>query len=229
MRQLYNGILKVPKQLLSQQAQNNQAEETESNVPKQIKIARLYSLLYLIKSLVTAFIIVLLPNSIYEFKIWLLLVFRTVCIVNIIYNRSFESRKDHVVEILNESIFITLIVISNYFRSESDWNKIVEGLYIGIVLTHLLVLFTISGICGFVTIIAAAKSCKTRTLNRSKNKIQDWAAAQNNDQNPLGDANRQACILDLKNDFEEIKSSDQMQRTFCASTGFAPTHHPRHF
>ena len=69
MRQLYNGILKVPKQLLSQQAQNNQAEETESNVPKQIKIARLYSLLYLIKSLVTAFIIVLLPNSIYEFKI----------------------------------------------------------------------------------------------------------------------------------------------------------------
>ena len=81
MSHLYSGILEVPKQLLSQQTQNNQdenqdenqdknqTEETESNVPKQIKIARLYSLLYLIKSFVTAFIVVLLPSSIYEFKI----------------------------------------------------------------------------------------------------------------------------------------------------------------
>ena len=121
MRHLYDGILKVPQQLRSQQVQNyqdesqsedqsenqnkdqskdqsedqikdqsenqsedkiedqsedqieyqseDQTEETESNVPKQIKIARLYSLLYLIKSFVIAFIVVFLPNSIYELKI----------------------------------------------------------------------------------------------------------------------------------------------------------------
>ena len=118
--------------------------------------------------------------------------FQTICIVNNIYNRSFESRKDHVVEILNESIFITLIVISNYFRSESDWNKIVEGLYIGIIFTHLLVLFTISGICGIVTIKATAKSCRTWISNRNKNKIQDCATTENNGNNPLVDASRQA-------------------------------------
>ena len=103
---------------------------------KEIKLARLYSFLFLLKRLVLVIAIVLVPSSQSSFanKILFLLLLQGGHIVYAIYIRSFEKRKDQAVEILNEIVYFALLILLIKFYSEEKWTNFAIHLYIGIIL-----------------------------------------------------------------------------------------------
>ena len=72
-RELYSNIRKAPKESLyeEQEREGDEAQHPEDlmTVPLSIKIARLYYLLFLIKRIVMVLIVVLIPGSVFAFKI----------------------------------------------------------------------------------------------------------------------------------------------------------------
>ena len=67
-RELYSGIINFPEGLLYQGTQNNQGEEAQSSnnelhVSQKIKIARLYTLLFLVRRLILIIIVVFMSSS----------------------------------------------------------------------------------------------------------------------------------------------------------------------
>ena len=154
------------------QRSQTQTPDIEPDVPKNVKIARLYYFLYLLKRLIMIFIVVLLPNSLFEFKISILVALQTAYIVYSIFNRSFDQYKDHVVEIFNEFVLLILMILLNKYNSESDWTEMAESLYIGIILSQLWILLFVSLINGCVKLVKAVNQCinsnSEETQNRSR-------------------------------------------------------------
>ena len=67
-REFYHGLLEVPKGYLYQRKQEKENRETHnltetSMLPPKVKIARLYSLMFLVRRLVMIFLVVLIPSS----------------------------------------------------------------------------------------------------------------------------------------------------------------------
>ena len=67
-RELYSGIINFPERLLYQRTQDNQGEEAqssknESHISQKIRIARLYTLLFLVRRLILIIIVVFMSSS----------------------------------------------------------------------------------------------------------------------------------------------------------------------
>ena len=84
-REFYLGLLEVPKGYLYQRKQEEENHETQnpnelSKLPLKIKIARLYSLMFLVRRLMMIFLAVLIPSSQSSFslKISILFILQTV-------------------------------------------------------------------------------------------------------------------------------------------------------
>ena len=142
-RELYNGIYEAPK-VKPNQKQEDENEEVHksskaSELPRQIKIARLYSSLFLIKILLTVLIVVLIPSSISLFapKVLSLLLLQTAYILYANCIRIFAESKNQVIEICNELVFFTLIIFLIQLYSESKWTDLTTNTFIGIIVSQL--------------------------------------------------------------------------------------------
>ena len=107
-----------------------------SEMIHEIKIARLYSFLFLARRMITILIVVLIPSSprFFAYKILFLLFLQTAYILHTIFIRSFKETKDQVIEVLNEFVIFTLMFLFIMFYSDEKWTDIVIFLYIGIIL-----------------------------------------------------------------------------------------------
>ena len=150
-----------------QEEGGSEAQHTESSiaVPMSIKIARLYYLLFLIKRSIMILIVVLIPSSVFTFKISLLLILQIACILYAFYVRSFENKKDQIVEELNEiAILVAMAVLANN-SSEGKWTDTGTFVFIGVILMHSWILFIVSVTTAVVNL--------TRYLKKRENPSQE--------------------------------------------------------
>ena len=150
-----------------QEEGGSEAQHTESSiaVPMSIKIARLYYLLFLIKRSIMILVVVLIPSSVFTFKISLLLILQILCILYAFYVRSFENKKDQIVEELNEiAILVAMAVLANN-SSEGKWTDTGTFVFIGVILMHSWILFIVSVTTAVVNL--------NRYLKKPEGKSQD--------------------------------------------------------
>ena len=166
-REFYSGIRGVPKRYLYQrrEQQNNQEVETSektSGFPQKIKLARLYYLLFLFKRFVIILTVVLMPNSMFSAKMPYLILLQTACIVYATCVRSFPRNKDQSIEALNEIVFLVLIILVTKYNSESKWTTTTSNIFIGVILSHLIILLIVSIISAITKIVKFINESKTR-------------------------------------------------------------------
>ena len=130
-----------------------------SDVLQKVKTARLYYTLFLARRLVFVLFVILFPSSgsLFSLKILSLLFLQTVYILYAIFVRSFEKSKDQVVELSNEAVFFVLMMLLIRFYSEEKWTNIAVHLYIGIILSQLLILFIVSIAYGIIRLVRLIK------------------------------------------------------------------------
>ena len=61
-----------------------------------------------------------------------------------IYVRYFDIVKDNIVEIYNECIYLTMLVILGYYRKEDRWNQVLIYLYMALMMSCALFLLVVS-------------------------------------------------------------------------------------
>ena len=178
-RELYNGIYEAPK-VKPNQKQEDENEEVHksskaSELPRQIKIARLYSSLFLIKILFIVLIVVVIPSSIslFALKVLSLLILQTTYILYTIFVRIFAESKNQVVEVCNELVFFTLIILLMQLYSESKWTDLTTNIFIGIIVSQLWILLIVSMTNAIARLIRFIIHCK------DKNKRLQFEEAHN--------------------------------------------------
>ena len=157
-----------------QEEGGSEAQHTESSiaVPMSIKIARLYYLLFLIKRSIMILVVVLIPSSVFTFKISLLLILQIVCILYAFYVRSFENKKDQIVEELNEiAILVAMAVLANN-SSEGKWTNTGTFVFIGVILMHSWILFIVSVTTAVVNLNKYLKKRKNPPHETNFDQIQ---------------------------------------------------------
>ena len=168
-RELYASITKVPNRCLyeEQEGEGDQAEHPENSVavPFSIKVARLYYLLFLFKRTIMILIVVLASDSLFVLKIWLLFILQIASMLYALFVRSFASKKDQIVEILNEIVILTLIALLAKYNSKEKWTDASENAFIGIILLQSWVLLAVSTISFIVKFIRFIRICNGRSEN----------------------------------------------------------------
>ena len=170
-RELYNGILEIPRRSLHKIEQEKDVTEDQelketSVALNKIKIARLYYFIFLVRRLAMVLIIIFIPRSSLRIRISSLLILQITYLLYTIFVRSFEKIKDQVVEISNECVLLILIIFLTNYPSESDWTNTSEDTLIGIILSQLLILFLVSIANAIIQFVRYVK----------KNKIADSSA-----------------------------------------------------
>ena len=174
-----------------QEAENdeNQQNIETLKVPHQIKVARLYSFLFLARRFIMVLIVVLIPSSksMFPLKILLLIILQTDYIAYTSFVRSFEKTKDQVVEVLNEIVYFVLILFLIKFDSEPKWTSFTVYLYIGIIFTQLLILSLTSITGGIIGLVRLAKrSITNRGINIAEEcENVNESVKENNDHSSL--------------------------------------------
>ena len=104
--EFYVGIMTVPQQHI-------QDDEPEENVevPYQVKMARLYTSVFLVRRLLMVLVIVIPSESYNSFKIWSSIALQTAYIIYLANFRCFERLKDKIYEIANEIIYLNFMVM----------------------------------------------------------------------------------------------------------------------
>ena len=160
-REFYSGMCTAPKRLIRQQKQkkrhkNRQAQEPkETFAPKDIRVARLYYILFLARRMMMALIIVIVPGTMIVLKMSLLFVLQVACIAYAVSFRSFENKKDQAVETFNECIIAILMIFVTKFDSNEKWTDTSSDAFIAVILfqSWILLLVSMGGvilkICGF--------------------------------------------------------------------------------
>ena len=62
----------------------------------------------------------------------------------VIYARYFDIVKDNIVEIYNECIYLTLLILLTYFRKEDRWNDVIIYVYMGLMMSCAFFLLIVS-------------------------------------------------------------------------------------
>ena len=178
-RELYSGIREVPKWYLSQQEQEDEMDKTQKPeikllVPQDIKVARLYYLLFLAKRLVLILFVVIIPSSysLFAYKILLVLTLQTAYVLYTIFVTSFARNKDQIVYISNEFIFQILISLLIKYHNALKWTDTSENIYIGIIVSQLWILLIVSIISGSFKLVRILRQRKN-TPNKSASIDED--------------------------------------------------------
>ena len=131
-------------------------------------------------------IVVLIPSSVtlFSLKILSLLLLQTVYTLYAIYLRSFEKNKDQVVEVSNELVYFILIILLIRLYAESKWTDIAVYLYIGIILSQLLVLFIVSIVNGVISLIKLIKNFST---SNDINNCEEFQSENNSEKESNGE------------------------------------------
>ena len=158
-----------------------QSTKKSSIVPNKTRFARLFYVLFLLRRLVMILIVVFMQDSVFRFKVTLLLFLQTISLVYASLVRSFANKKDQIVETFNEAVILVLMVLLASFNSQEEWNDIRVYTFIGIILLQSYILLFISMVCAIVLIIRFIQKCQTKT------RIVSFEEDESKDQNTEDD------------------------------------------
>ena len=104
--EFYVGIMTVPQQHIQDDEPEDNAE-----VPYQVKMARLYTSVFLVRRLLMVLVIVIPSESYNSFKIWSSITIQVAYFIYLAKFRCFERMKDRMYEIANEIIYLNFMVM----------------------------------------------------------------------------------------------------------------------
>ena len=162
-----------------------EVSNTHSEVPTKVKIARLYPFLLLIKRLYMVLVIVWIPDTLFEVKIYSLMTVQLFHVFHAYMIKNFYSLKDHVTDVMNEVIYLILIFSLSRLTNYSKWNVKSTSIFVGIILSYSCFL-AISNTITFIQILKSqVKACRnyTEKPNSEQNRVnhgEPYSNVQNN-------------------------------------------------
>ena len=123
--ELYSGIITVSQQ-------QNQVNEPQRNteVPFQIKMARLCTSIFLIRRLLMVFIIVVIPSESYiGYKAWVAIILQIYYLGYLCIFKCFERGKDRMYELVNEITYLCFMIMFFCILGKIKYFKIKDTLF----------------------------------------------------------------------------------------------------
>ena len=158
----------VPKQ--------NQGNDFDENaeVPYEIKMARLYTSVFLLRRLLMVLIFVFISESYNSFKIWSLISLQVAYVLYLFKFRCFERMKDKIYEIANEVMLLGFMV--TFFVLQSRF----ENLNMEVSLLNALLLQSLFLLAGSLStsIIALIRKCGRSQANQVETGIHSFSAVK---------------------------------------------------
>lgn len=123
----------------------------------------------------------------FETKIYSLIAMQVIRVNYSYWIRSFNLMKDQIIEILNEIIYLVLIVLLTQYTDFDKWTKLATFVYIGIILSYTWVLLAFS-IFAFIKAILRVDLVK-KFLKNLLIKFKIWLRNDNqNDNHEIDDS-----------------------------------------
>ena len=152
-KEFFNGIRQCPQNKVTHDDDSENNEMVNSRVPTRIKIARLYTLLFLFRRFMIICIIILMDDFAYGFKISILILIQFLYLCYIIFSRCFQKVSDQLCEIINEAIYLIAVISLAHLTTANEWSKTAENAFIGLILMNAIVLLLVALITAISNII----------------------------------------------------------------------------
>ena len=104
-KELYNGIRQCPQNKIVQDHNSGSDYINKNEVPAKVKMARLYTLLFVLRRFMIISVMILMEDLVYALKISILILMQLLYLCYIIYSRCFHRVSDQMCEIINEVIY----------------------------------------------------------------------------------------------------------------------------
>ena len=112
---------------------------------------------YLIQRLLLWMIAVLWNNGSVYIKLGVYSIIQLCCFIYIIGVRPFNNIKENVFEVINDGLYLILVVLLFQLESESTWTKLFQIIYICIIFMNNILIFIISLLCFIKDLIVKIK------------------------------------------------------------------------
>ena len=155
--------------------------ENDIEISFHVKMARLYTFVFLLRRLLMAFIIVIPSESIVNFKIWSLLILQAAYIYYLVKFRCFQRIKNKIYEIVNEIVYLMFMIMFYFMLSKSE-NSRMEVVVLNVMLFQSIFLFAGSLHTFVSTIINIRKimSEQNGQANQDDVEIHSFSAIRSN-------------------------------------------------
>ena len=124
----------MPEQDQNEKKDTKAKHDKKPKVPSKVKIARLYPFLFLLRRLYMVLIIVFVPNTRFEVKIYSLIGMQILRTFYAYMITNFHSMKDRIIDALNEMVYLVLIFLLSLHKNFYDWTEKATFIFIGIIL-----------------------------------------------------------------------------------------------
>lgn len=104
------------------------------------KKTKLYNLIFLIRRIAIAMCLVCFRNFTISTRVMAFVLIQILYFYYLVQTKPHEEEKDNTVDILNETIFITLTVIIGLLQTEDDWKPGMSQVLIGAVMASGLII-----------------------------------------------------------------------------------------
>ena len=113
-----------------------------NSLQSKVRIARLYPSLFLYRRTCMVFILVFIED--FEAKIYSLILMQVLRVNYAFWIRSFNMKKDQMIEIFNEAVYLVLMVLLTLYTTSDKWTVKSTFVYIGIIFSYLLIYIVIA-------------------------------------------------------------------------------------
>ncbi|CAI2368850.1 unnamed protein product [Moneuplotes crassus] len=181
---------------------------------------KLYIIVFLARRIAIAICLVCMRNTPVSMICLIFFVIQLLHFQYLIFNRPFESKKDNIIEVLNEAVFLTLTLIITLFQKESDWKEGMATVLIMIVMINGFVVSFIIMVDSCINISKSIKICKgrqNRVETLAKNRLQRRNNAKENvsDNTKIGVLPQKKEVIDQNS--ERMAKSNQEDLSLAGS------------
>ncbi|CAI2379329.1 unnamed protein product [Moneuplotes crassus] len=170
---------------------------------------KLYTIVFLTRRIATAVCLVCMRNTPASMICLIFFVIQLLHFQYLIFNRPFESKKDNIIEVLNEAVFLTLTLIITLFQEESDWKKGMATVLIMIVMINGFMISFIIMVDSCISISKSIKICKRRQ-NRVETLANNRLQARNNAKEDVSDNTKIGALPQKKEVIDQ--NSERMEK-----------------
>ncbi|CAI2361012.1 unnamed protein product [Moneuplotes crassus] len=171
---------------------------------------KLYTIMFLARRIAIAVCLVCMRNTPPSMICLIFFVIQLLYFQYLIFNRPFKSKKDNIIEVLNEAVFLTLTLIITLFQEESDWK---EGMSTALIMIVMINGFMVSFIIMVDSCIGISKSlkiCKGKQ-NRVETIANNRPKDRNNAREDVSDPTKIDVLSQKKEGMDH--SSERMERS----------------
>ncbi|CAI2374207.1 unnamed protein product [Moneuplotes crassus] len=172
---------------------------------------KLYTIVFLTRRIATAVCLVCMRNTPASMICLIFFVIQLLHFQYLIFNRPFKSKKDNIIEVLNEVVFLTLTLIITLFQKESDWKEGMATALIMIVMINGLMVSFIIMVDSCINISKTIKICKSRQ-NRVETLAKNRLQSRNNAKEDVSAKTKVGVLPQRKQTIDQ--NSERMEKSY---------------